>query len=700
MARQSKIAGEVSSIFGDLAKIAMSNTANKRAQELQLETNLIELELRTLNKNLANKEEIYRLKQEQFQSTTGQAFKLSDEARTPGFEKAITSISDPMLQGHVDEINSTKGQISTLESQIASITELQQGPLADITAFYQGAADPAFSGDETIIEASDMTPEALTAYLGDKYEGVDPNIIAGASAKIRATTALDQMQVLQSSSELQTKLIGNQNIRTRESANAPFVDVKANMDNIAVSKRTLSSLVDTDILINQMSTTYEMEQVKDLYLASAIDPDVTGTRKTLAEESLAGAQASLDGRFYMVGSALLGEANITLEEYIELNGPESAQDIIDHGEQYYNAVKSAIPTKARPQGTNIPAINLLVESNQDLIDEQTGQYRDDIDWDRIEDVTGYTEDMWKRNIPLMKDTLDAIRHAEASNAKQSTQALGGVVSSVPVIEDDNLGDPEDIDYTSGVLDPNLIYEPALLALSNISETPEVDFDYFSPFESDESDPFETYSAELDFEDGMSASEQEEYYASIAPQEYNDFRNLVNRKDEIVSELDTMPYLGGGDKGEALRDELGSFASQLMGRGTMDSKIANAKEEIEFAVNKLENESKTLESFALSLAPNDPDFLESLLEQLNVDADTKLYSIDLNELIAAAEQAMPAGALSPEDLDNLSSMIQKKQLASRTFWSNRENVRRESMNNKLSQSGLSDSFWDLFTVKQQ
>ena len=113
-----------------------------------------------------------------------------------------------------------------------------------------------------------------------------------------------------------------------------------------------------------------------------------------------------------------------------------------------------------------------------------------------------------------------------------------------------------------------------------------------------------------------------------------------------------------------------------------------------------NESKTLESFALSLAPNDPSFLELLLEQLNVDADAKLYSIDLNELIAAAEQAMPAGALSPEELDNLSSMIQKKQLASRTFWSNRENVRRESMNNELSQSGLSDSFWDLFTVKQQ
>ena len=372
-----------------------------------------------------------------------------------------------------------------------------------------------------------MTPEALTAYLGDKYKDVDPNIIAGASAKIRATTALDQMQVLQASNELQTKLIANQNIRTRESANAPFVDVKANMDNISVSKRTLSSLVDTDILINQMSTTYEMEQVKDLYLASAIDPDVTGTKKTLAEESLAGAQASLDGRFYMIGSALLGEDNITLEEYIELNGPESAQDIIDHGEQYYNSVKSAIPTKARPQGTNIPAINLLVESNQDLIDEQTGQYRDDIDWDRIEDVTGYTEDMWKRNIPLMKDTLDAIRHAEASNAKQSTQALGGVVSSVPVIDDDNLGDPEDIDYTSGVLDPNLIYEPALLALSNISETPEVDFDYFSPFESDESDPFETYSAELDFEDGMSATEQEEYYAAIAPEEYKRFRDLIN-----------------------------------------------------------------------------------------------------------------------------------------------------------------------------
>jgi len=42
MARQSKLQENLGDIFSDLAKIAMSRTANRQSQQLQLETNLIE----------------------------------------------------------------------------------------------------------------------------------------------------------------------------------------------------------------------------------------------------------------------------------------------------------------------------------------------------------------------------------------------------------------------------------------------------------------------------------------------------------------------------------------------------------------------------------------------------------------------------------------------------------------------------------
>ena len=81
MARQSVVAGELSSIFGDLAKIAMSNTANRKAQELQLESNLIELEMRQLSNKIDTTEAEFKEKKELFQQSTGQVFKLSDEER-------------------------------------------------------------------------------------------------------------------------------------------------------------------------------------------------------------------------------------------------------------------------------------------------------------------------------------------------------------------------------------------------------------------------------------------------------------------------------------------------------------------------------------------------------------------------------------------------------------------------------------------
>ena len=48
MARQSVIKEGFSGLFSDLAKISMSDTANTKAQELRLETNLIEMEMRQL----------------------------------------------------------------------------------------------------------------------------------------------------------------------------------------------------------------------------------------------------------------------------------------------------------------------------------------------------------------------------------------------------------------------------------------------------------------------------------------------------------------------------------------------------------------------------------------------------------------------------------------------------------------------------
>ena len=96
MARQSKLQENLGDIFSDLAKIAMSRTANRQSQQLQLETNLIELEMRNLSRRIETAQTEYKDKQEEFQETTGIAFNLNNEFKTPGFEKFTSSISEPI----------------------------------------------------------------------------------------------------------------------------------------------------------------------------------------------------------------------------------------------------------------------------------------------------------------------------------------------------------------------------------------------------------------------------------------------------------------------------------------------------------------------------------------------------------------------------------------------------------------------------
>ena len=166
MARQSVIKEGFSGLFSDLAKISMSDTANTKAQELRLETNLIEMEMRQLAQEIAATEKAFKNQQALFQQSTGEAFKVSDESKTAGFEKFSSSISDPILNSYEKKINTSRQELATKQAQLNSIDQLLQGPLASIRSFYTGAADPAFSGDTNILEASDITPEALQTYLG------------------------------------------------------------------------------------------------------------------------------------------------------------------------------------------------------------------------------------------------------------------------------------------------------------------------------------------------------------------------------------------------------------------------------------------------------------------------------------------------------------------------------------------------------
>ena len=644
MAKSSVIYEGLSGILGDLAKIAMSNQMNSQSNQLTLEKELISLELTAVAKDLSLAEAEYKKKQEEYKLNTGLGFKVSDESKTAGYEKFVTSVSTPLLEGHIDTINNKKQELATKRYQIASLDKILQGPIADMKSFYTGAADPAYFGDPNILESGDMSADALKAFLGDKYQDVDASVIAGAQAKIKAQTALQQMQIIQASDELSTTLIVNQNRKSKAIAEAPFVDVTANLNNIKIGKRTLSSLIDTDILLNQMSDVSQVEGIKDLHLASSIDPDVTGTKKTLADNKLSESQAALDGEFYMIGSALLAEDEVSLEEYIELNGEEAAADLIEHGKEYYNAVKSAVPTKARPEGTKIPVVNILVESNMQLIDENTGDYIKGINWDRIEDITGYTEEMWKRNIPLMQDTQDAIRLAEAANAKQATIGFGDTVSEV---DEPETVDPEnDETYTSGVLDPGLNqnYLQALNSLEGIS--------YYSPFEEKtELDPFEPYSAELDFSYTETAREEdiEDYYKLSAPKEYNALRARIHKKEELLSIIEDATRIRDGisptssDRdsitarigAERMRKEAQSEYNSIE-RGEDLGAITgmNLESDLDRQIIVKEKQNKDVSSFSRTWSNGDRLHLNNLMKELGVESDTALYSIPQDELVEA------------------------------------------------------------------
>ena len=707
MARQSILAGELSGIFGDLAKIAMSNTANKQAQALKLESNLIELEMRQLSSKIATTEAEFKSKKEEFQESTGQVFKLSDEFKTPGFEKFSTSIANPALDGYTNKINVDRQDLATREAQLDSLNQLLQGPIADIQSFHAGAADPAFSGDPNILEASDFSEAALEDYLGGKYKDVNPSMMAGAKTQIRANTVMKRMEAMAASDQLATQLLKNQASRTIDVAQRPYLNVLVNEKNIAATTRQANSLLDTDGLMTNLSDVSLAEaSFIEAYNKKAGDMPY-GTKEA--------AELSLNSQYYKIGATLLGEAPTPYEEVLMALeegtiDSEQVDNILAHGAEYYEAAKKTLPSKhpttqAAIAGTNMPVINMLIESNEFL------ENNDNADWAAIEEITGYSQELWEKNVPLLKLSMEAIQIAKQRNLEAGVRGLQPESNEPDSTDAATVvaADDEVIDY-SGYQKG---YE-AYLASGNNSEALESveniqSYSQFSPDENITSpfsivegldDPFassETYDAELDFDYETTAEEQEELYLMAVPKEHAKFRALVNRSDELQTRLEGLPISGDNYKERKLiKDELGGGSGgigRIFGED-MDVKISNAKKEMEWAFNRSQQATKTLGAYAESIMPGNEKFIQDLIEILGVDTSSRLYSIDPIELSEALVTLL--ADIGDEELVHMIDP-QSAQIISREYWADNKNVRQERMNKDTSGS-LSDGFWDLFKVK--
>ena len=710
MARQSIVGGELSSIFGDLAKIAMSNTANKRAQELQLETNLIELEVRQLANQISTTETDLKNKQELFRASTGEAFKLSDESKTAGYEKFSSSIAEPMLSGYEDKINADRQKEATLKSQLSSINELLQGPLAGIASFYSGAADPAFAGATDILEDADFSDEALAAFLKKQgYEDINPEMLAGAKTRLRANTTVKRMQAITASDALATQLIKNQASRTIDIAQKPYLNVIENEKNIATTTRQANSLLDTDGLMTNLS---------DVTLAEATFIEVynkdTGSMKHGTKEA---AQLSLNNQYYKIGATLLGEAPTPYEEVLKAVeegtiDSEQVDNILAHGAEYYEAAKKTLPSKhattnATIAGTNMPVINLLIESNEFL------QNNDSADWDAIEALTGYNQEKWEKNVPLLKMSMEAIQVAKQRNLEAGVQGLQ------PEANEPDSNDPatvvatddEVIDY-SGYQEEYEAYSAsnaaALASVSNIQSYSQFspDDNTASPFSIGQEldDPFAssgTYDANLNFGYKTTPEQQEELLSIGAPKSYTKLRELVNRQDELQTRLKNLPISGENYKErKAIKDELSGGSSGLgrMFGEDMEVTIANAKSDLNFEYHNSQQATKTLADYAEHIKPGDEDFVKNLTEILGVDSDYRLYSLDAEKLQEALQVLLPD--ITSEELDNIIDPF-SAQIISREYWADDKLVQRDKMidaTNDPSTPTLSDGFWDLFKVR--
>ena len=109
-------------------------------------------------------------------------------------------------------------------------------------------------------------------------------------------------------------------------------------------------------------------------------------------------------------------------------------------------------------------------------------------------------------------------------------------------------------------------------------------------------------------------------------------------------------------------------------------------------------TKTLGTYAESIRPGDEDFVKNLTEILGVDSGYRLYSLDAEKLQEALQVLLPD--ITSEELANIVDPF-SAQIISREYWADDKLVQRDKMidaANDPSTPTLSDSFWDLFKVK--
>ena len=414
MARQSKLQENLGDIFSDLAKIAMSRTANRQSQQLQLETNLIELEMRNLSRRIETAQTEYKDKQEEFQETTGIAFNLNNEFKTPGFEKFTSSISEPILDGYINVINRDRQELATREAQIESITKLQQGPLSDITDFYEGTMTPTdYSGRPDIIDAEDMSDAALDAFLGDKYQDMPAEYLAGIKSGIKARTALAQIKAQKESVVLAGDIITANNALTVAEAQSETVDWDVLEGLNARQRKSTALLVDVNLPATYLEGFNAAKTYYNNASASLMESPSDSDAKALEIE----AKTIWDKARYDLGNILTGSRLSSYEEYItslDTFRAEDNQELVEIWEQelaetisigqgFAKAVSDGVG--AAGTSTSIPYAQQLEYLYTNFLSDAG----DAADWDTIERITGLAKEDWENDIPRIIETNDATR---------------------------------------------------------------------------------------------------------------------------------------------------------------------------------------------------------------------------------------------------------------------------------------------------
>jgi hypothetical protein len=700
MARESVVNKAVTSAMGDLTRIAMSGNIARRQSELAAEKGLMSIEIERLADDLLRAQTTFNKKKEEFQKTTGSIYNLSDENRTPGFEKFETAISSPIFDSLTNRINQDREELATKKAQIEAIDELLLGPLTDITGFYTGAMTPSgFSGDPSVIDPEDLSDEALESFLGDKYKDMDQAQLKGFKTAIKARTSLAQVEAQTLSQELNTRLITAQNNAMIQEGNQPNIPLDQLEKNIKSASMTANSLLDKDYLLAQASDI-------GILKALAMEAGENKTADALVDDELyQESKTKLDNAYYAYGAILLGEDPDTIIEDELL-----AKDTMDLGKDWYDAIVAS--TKAK-NPTSEPLLDILLEVNSTM-------EKDYINWDLFEEVTGYDQARWEREIPQLDLTREAIRVNKLSLLQKRTGSLNpdAIISTdtdEPVdTEDSNfLLDTEAFQLTDESLSPaqqaalNRTVAPGVLApLTDDEEfrfgvSPR-DYDtYMTTFENqfDAIDPTAFTDLDLTFD-----TKEEDYYQAAAPEAYSKFRSLVNRQDELESRLKSLPVSAENYQERALiKDELTGASPGAGGIGQLFGKdievqIEEARIEMMGDISKAQEKSKTLESFANEISPTDDSFLLALLDMLdNVNSNTPLHEINQGELREALKSAITAGMMSEEEVNTLYDMLSVYQESSSRYWDQPSNRAVEQM--KGSQAvDLSDNFWNLFKVR--